>query len=89
VFFFRWKLKYTDDYYFEQSMDPLRHRKDLLKTNWSVNAETTRNLGRPAIKVDNGKTGEGISPQQISSSRTPILDVDEILERSLPKPVSE
>lgn len=59
------------------------------KTDLSVNAETTRNLGRPAIKADNGQTGERISPQPISSSRTRHLDVDAVLARSLPKAVSE
>jgi hypothetical protein len=59
------------------------------KADLSVNAEATRNLRRPAIKVDNGKTGDGITPRPISSSRTRHLDVDAVLARSLPKVVTE
>ena len=70
-------------------MDTLTRRKDMPKPDLSVNAEIARNLRRPAIKVDNGKTGEEITPQPISSSRTRHLDVDAVLARSLPKAVSE
>ena len=70
-------------------MDTLPRRKEMPKANLTVNAETPRNLGRAAIKADNGKTGEGITPKPISSSRTRHLDVDEVLARSLPKAVSE
>ena len=59
------------------------------KADLSVNAETTRNLRRSAIKAINDKTGEGITPKPISSSRTRHLDVDAVLARSLPKVVTE
>jgi len=70
-------------------MDTPPRRKDLPRADLCVNAETTRNPGRPAIRADNGKTVAGITPKPISSSRTRHLDVDEVLARSLPKAVSE
>ena len=86
----RQKLKFNDDYYFEQSMDaPQRRTKDMAPANLRVNHETTRNHERPVIKPHNGKTDEGISPRPISLSRIRHLDVDAVLARSLPKVANE
>jgi hypothetical protein len=61
----------------------------MVTANLSVNEQATRNLGRPAIKGHNGKTEERTSARPTSLSRTRHLDVDAVLERSLPKVVSE